>query len=88
VAHKGCNNAKSDYLAAGQHLGAWAECNRLNQHKLQSRLQALGLPCDLPASIRIARWVYKLTEMANGQVWVRERALQHLSPDWPKCFSA
>jgi 5-methylcytosine-specific restriction endonuclease McrA len=39
LAHKSCNNAKSDYLAAEKHLAAWAERNRLHQEELQSRLQ-------------------------------------------------
>jgi 5-methylcytosine-specific restriction endonuclease McrA len=88
LAHKTCNNAKSDYLAAEKHLAAWAERNRLHQEELQSRLQAAALPCDLQASIQIARWVYQQTEKANGQVWVMERVLQHLSPAWPQCFAA
>jgi hypothetical protein len=24
----------------------------------------------------------------NGQVWVMETILQHLSPVWPQCFAA
>ena len=88
LAHNNCNNAKSDYLAAEKHLAAWAERNRLNQEELQSRLQAAALPCDLSASIQIARWVYQQTEKANGQVWVVEKVLQHLGPAWPQCFAA
>ena len=69
LAHDKCNNAKADYLAAEKHLTSWAEQNRLHQEELQSRLQAAALPCDWPASVQIARWVYKKTEKANGQVW-------------------
>jgi hypothetical protein len=88
LAHNQCNNAKSDYLAAEKHLAAWAERNLLHQQELHSRLQAAALPCDLLASIQIARWVYQQTEKANGQVWVMEKVLQHLSPAWPQCLSA
>lgn len=88
LAHNHCNKAKSDYLAAEKHLAAWAERNRLHQEELQSRLQEAALPCDLSASIQIARWVYQQTEKANGQVWVVEKVLQHLSPAWPQCFAA
>ena len=88
LAHNHCNNAKSDYLAAEKHLAAWAERNRLHQVELQSRLQEAALPCDLSASIQIARWVYQQTKKANGQVWVMEKVLQHLGPDWPQCLSA
>ena len=34
LAHRGCNNAKSDYLAAEHHLAAWAERNREHQAEL------------------------------------------------------
>jgi 5-methylcytosine-specific restriction endonuclease McrA len=88
LAHKSCNKAKSDYLAAEKHLAAWVDRNRLNEQELQSRLQVAGLACDSSASIRIAKWVYQQTEMANGQVWVMQRVLQHLSPAWSKCFAA
>jgi 5-methylcytosine-specific restriction endonuclease McrA len=88
LAHKTCNNAKSDYLAAEEHLAAWAERNRLHEEELQSRFQAAALPCDLPGTIQIATWVYQQTEKANGQVWVEEKVLQHLSPAWPQRLSA
>jgi hypothetical protein len=88
LAHKKCNNAKSDHLAAEQHLAAWAERNRLHESVLRTRLQEEGLPCDALASIQIARWVYRQTEVANGQVWVVEKVLQHLGPTWPQCFAA
>ena len=87
LAHKQCNAAKSDYLAAEIHLAAWSERNRLNQEELQSRLQEAALPCDLSASMQVARWVYEQTEKAHGQVWVRERVLQHLGPAWSQCLS-
>ena len=88
LAHKKCNNAKSDYLAAEKHLAAWAERNRLHQAELQARLQEAALPCDSSASIQIAKWVYQQTEMANGQVWVMDKLLQHLGPGWPQCLVA
>lgn len=88
LAHNQCNNAKSDYLAAENHLASWAERNRRHQAELQARLDAAGLPCDLTASIQIARWVYEQTEKSNGQVWLRERNLQHLSPAWSSFLSA
>src|SRR5262245_35842593 len=88
LAHNQCNNAKSDYLAAEKHLAAWAERNRLHQEELQARLREAALPCDWSASVQIAKWVYQQTEKANGQVWVAEKVLQHLSPAWPQCLSA
>jgi 5-methylcytosine-specific restriction endonuclease McrA len=88
LAHNKCNNAKSDFLAAENHLAAWIERNRDHQVELQDRLTAAALPCDLTASVQIAKWVYQQTEKANGQVWVIEKVLRHLSADWSKCFAA
>jgi len=88
LAHERCNNAKSDYLAAEKHLAAWTERNDLQRDELQSRLQGAALPCDLPASLQIAKWVYSHTERAKGQVWVKERVLQHLGSEWRRFLPA
>lgn len=88
LAHNGCNSAKSDYLAAEDHLAAWAERNRANHDELRARLQEAALPCDWAASSQIAQWAYEQTEKANGQVWVMEKVLHHLGPTWRQCFAA
>jgi hypothetical protein len=74
-------------VAAEIHLTAWAERNRLHQDELRSRLQDAALPCDWPASVQIAKWVYQQTERANGQVWVVKNVLRHLSPAWSQSLS-
>jgi 5-methylcytosine-specific restriction endonuclease McrA len=88
LAHKECNRAKSDYVAAERHLAAWAEQNQKHKDEFQARLLAAGLPADMEATVQIARWVYQQTEKANGQVWVTAKILEHLSSAWPKCLSA
>lgn len=88
LAHDKCNNAKTDFLAAENHLAAWIERNREHHIELQERLLAAALPCDLTATMQIAKWVYQQTEKANGQVWVEEKVLRHLSPEWVRCFAA
>ena len=88
LAHNGCNNAKSDYLAAEKHLEVWAERNRTHQKELQERLVAAALPCDLSGTVQIAEWAYEQTEKAKGQVWVMEKLLQHLGSDWRQCLVA
>ena len=88
LAHDGCNNAKSDFLAAENHLSAWVARNESHRAELEERLIAAGLPCDATATTQIARWSYEQTENSNGQVWVSERVLRHLGPDWGKCFAA
>jgi len=88
LAHDRCNNAKSDFLAAEHHLAAWIERNNEHQLELRERLIEAGLPFDATASVQIAKWVYKQTEMANGQVWVMEKVLKHLGSNWLTCFAA
>lgn len=88
LAHDKCNNAKSDHLAAENHIATWIERNREHQAELRERLLAAVLPCDLTATFQIAKWVYQQTEKANGQVWVMERVLRHLDPSWAGCFAA
>jgi 5-methylcytosine-specific restriction endonuclease McrA len=88
LAHTACNHAKSDYLAAEEHLAAWSERNELNRDELQARLREAALPCDLSASVQVAEWAYEQTEKANGQVWVAERTLRHLGPTWRECVAA
>jgi hypothetical protein len=87
LAHDGCNNAKSDFLAAEDHLAAWVARNESHRAELEERLIAAGLPCDATATMQIARWSYEQTEKSNGQVWVAQRVLRRLGPDWGKCFA-
>jgi 5-methylcytosine-specific restriction endonuclease McrA len=88
LAHDKCNNAKSDFLAAERHLEAWLKRNREYKSELQERLIASALPCDLGASMQVAKWMYQQTEKSNGQVWVMEKVLKHLDLAWAKCFAA
>ena len=88
LAHPSCNNSKSDFLAAEQHLGGWAERNRNHAHELEERLTAAGLLHDQHASTRIAEWAYEQVEKANGQVWVGRASFQHLGQNWRQLFAA
>lgn len=88
LAHDRCNNAKSDFLAAEIHLASWIERNKSHQVELQERLVASALPCDLKATVHIAKWVYEQTEKVNGQVWLEQKVLRHLDPSWVSYFAA
>ena len=83
-----CNHAKSNSLAAENHLAAWVERNHVHRDELHERLVGAALPSDSAASARIAQWVYQQTEKSNGQVWVEQRILRRLGPEWSKCFRA
>jgi len=88
LAHDRCNNAKSDHLAAQDHLAAWIERYREHQVELQAQLVEAALPSDLTATVQVAKWVYQQTEKANGQVWMMEKILRHLGGDWSRLFAA
>jgi hypothetical protein len=88
LAHTACNNAKSDHIAAEQHLGAWIERNHEHAAEIGERLAEAALPHDLAASERIAEWAYEQTERANGQVWLSRGIFLHLGPDWRRLLVA
>lgn len=88
LSHPACNNSKSDYLAAEEHLRAWIERNKDHQAELQTRLLAASLPHDISASHRIAEWAYEQTERANGLVWVAQKVFRHLGPEWRRLLAA
>jgi hypothetical protein len=62
--------------------------NTDHQAELRERLKAAAMPCDLAATVQVAKWVYQQTEKADGQVWVTEKVLRHLGPEWSRCFAA
>lgn len=82
LAHPRCNNAKSDYLAAEQHLQSWAQRNQQRAAELSERLRDAGLPNDFTASISIAEWAYEQVEKSKGQVWMFADQFEHLGIDW------
>ena len=41
-------------------------------HFQQERLVAATEPCDVSATVQIAKWVYHQIEKSNGQVWMME----------------
>jgi hypothetical protein len=88
LAHTHCNNDKSDYVAAEQHLEAWAQRYADSRDELNERLIAATLPCDPTATIQVVRWIYHQIEKANGQVWVARGEMKHLSPGWEQCLGA
>jgi len=88
LAHPRCNNSKSDYLAAEQHLQSWSERNRIRSSELAERLKDAGLPSDSSASHRITEWAYEQVEKANGQVWLTNAVFLHLGPTWRELLVA
>ncbi|MCY2928734.1 MAG: HNH endonuclease [Planctomycetota bacterium] len=87
VAHKTCNARKVDYLAAEEHLGAWAERNRLHGEALGRAFADASLPYDVSSSVSITRWAYRQTATAGGLVWVQDKTLKHLDPGWERLLA-
>ncbi len=88
LSHPSCNNAKSDHLAAEEHLAAWIERNRIHAGEMDARLAEAELPHDSAASVRIATWAYEQTEQAKGQVWVAKEVFRQLGPEWRRLLVA
>jgi hypothetical protein len=88
LAHRRCNNAKSDYLAAEQHLQSWAVRNQERADELAERLRDANLAHDSSASLRIAEWAYEQVERSKGQVWLNDSVFQHLGAGWRELLVA
>ncbi len=82
LAHRGCNSAKGDRLAAVPHLERWHERNVTEAYELPRRFQEAGLVHDWTASRTITRWAYGQVAQAGGQVWVRGDELVRLGKGW------
>ena len=88
LAHERCNAFKSDHLAAENHLALWITRNREHQAQFQERLASAALPGEREATAQIARWVYGQVDQVNGRVWVIDKVLKRLDPDWACYFAA
>ncbi len=82
LAHAGCNRSKSDHLAGLTHLESWARRNQDRGRELAQRFDDDDLLHDLNATVRIARWAYRQTEQAEGQVWLAADQITRLEPGW------
>lgn len=80
IAHKNCNEAKSDKLAALPHFEAWRQRNWDNTKLLQEQFNRLRITHDLDASEAVASWAYQQAARAGALLWVRERQLVEFSP--------
>ena len=82
LAHPSCNNRKSDFLAAEEHLERWVVRNHRQAEPLAEAFAGLGIDYDCDSSVRIARWAYDQVENAGGEVWVQGKELRPLGPGW------
>jgi hypothetical protein len=82
LAHRRCNEDKSDRLAAMPHLERWSVRNADQGAALAAEFSSLQLAHDLAATCRIARWAYDQAESAQAQVWVTGKQLVAMTQDW------
>jgi hypothetical protein len=81
-AHRGCNNAKRDFLAAVRHLERWHAMNVDAGAGLGEQLIDAGLTSDRSRTVMIARWAYEQGLASNAQLWVRDREFEPCDYRW------
>jgi 5-methylcytosine-specific restriction endonuclease McrA len=84
VAHRECNEAKSNLLAAHDHLARWVFRNRYHATALKAEFNAKKLFHDVHASTAVTRWAYTIAEQSGSKVWrgPTRAELVHLDPGW------
>lgn len=82
VAHRKCNQAKGDRLAAVDHLRRWVQRNRAHELELAAAFDAASLVHGLTTSETVAAWAYGQAEATDSQVWLRGEELCPLDQAW------
>ncbi len=82
LAHEACNAAKSDHLAAPEHLTRWCRRNHDHGVVMAQRFAAANLPHDWPVLWQVAHSLYRSAALSGNGVWVAERRFVELSDDW------
>lgn len=83
LAHTGCNNDKSDALAAVAHLERWCRRNEDAGDALAAEFDGVGARHDLAHSFKVASWSYSQAETVGSRLWVARKAdLVAVDPAW------
>nr|WP_220770129.1 HNH endonuclease domain-containing protein [Shewanella sp. MBTL60-007] len=78
LAHRSCNNAKRDHLAAQRHKERWYEQNIINNAaQITSELSQYFI-CDSSRSEAITAWAYQLAHQGDSPLWVMGREFETL----------
>ncbi|WP_245603123.1 HNH endonuclease [Shewanella fidelis] len=76
LAHRSCNNAKRDHLAAQRHKERWYEQNIINNAaQITSELSQYFI-CDSSRSEAITAWAYQLALQGDSPLWVAGREFE------------
>lgn len=82
LAHRRCNAAKADRLAAPVHLERWHLRNVDHLYELSRRFDEQRLTHDWEASRRITRWAYRQEASTGGRAWLHGSELVRLGSEW------
>ena len=87
LAHRSCNNAKRDMLAAHRHIERWLDRNISLPNDFDQTMQQSGFFADLDTSTSIARWAYQqgIENCAHG--WVKKNILENLNKNSLELFA-
>ena len=86
LADRGCNQHKSEMLAATGHLERWVARNRRDDAQLHEILAKTPFLLDADASFSVTEWAYDHAERAESVVWVRGRETSKLQAEWRRWF--
>ena len=78
LAHRSCNNAKRDILAAERHVEHRLDRNASLANDFASTMQQSGFVTDLDTSISVARWAYQQGVENGARGWVERKVLENL----------
>jgi hypothetical protein len=82
LAHAGCNAAKRDFLAHPSHLERWRRSHVERADELAQRFDSRLLAHDLDRTRAIAWWAYEHGERTGAHLWLRDKRLERIRPDW------
>ena len=77
-----CNAAKSDHLAAPQHLARWKVQNIDRSAELEAQFKQALLRYDACRSRTITAWAYEQAELSSSRVWEHDGVFCSLDSSW------
>ena len=86
LADSACNNSKSDYLAAEEHLAKWARRNSELGTHLGTAFDRAGIVHDIKASATIADWAYHCAFVAGAETFRSRGVFERLPGNWRDAF--
>ncbi|PKH58029.1 endonuclease [Shewanella sp. Choline-02u-19] len=79
LAHRVCNNAKRDHLAAQQHKDRWFEQNIICNDKTITSALGQYFICESQRSEAIAAWAYQSAIQSHSLLWLSGREFEAIS---------